>query len=130
MSRSKAIAVLFYLGAVLIGAVGGVALDRSVVRDWLDKSSRDPSTQRQTFATKLGLTKVQELSADSIFGAARRADSVLMAPALAQMMPLRPVRDSIMKAARDRFRAQLNADQQRTYDQMRAGRARPNDGRR
>lgn len=37
MQRSKLIAVLFYLGAVVIGAALGIAVDRKVVRDWMDR---------------------------------------------------------------------------------------------
>lgn len=112
MQRSKLIAVLFYLGAVVIGAALGIAVDRKVVRDWMDRRAQDQGKARQTFAQRLNLTPAQQAAADSIFGAARKADSVLMAPIAQQA-------DSVFKAARAEFRLRLTAEQQKAYEDMR-----------
>jgi len=122
MQRSKLIAVLFYLGAVVIGAALGIAVDRKVVRDWMDRRAQDPGKMRQTFAQRLNLTPAQQAAADSIFGSARKADSVLREP-------IRLKADSVFKAARDEFRLRLTAEQQKAYDEMRR-RPRPTDVRR
>lgn len=120
---SKAVAVAFYAGALLVGAVLGVAADRMFVNDRINAVQGNPQRQQQSFASKLGLTPDQEAAADSIFGDARRA-------AIALMAPIRPLQDSIFVAARAQFRAQLTEDQQKVYDDMNARRGRSGDGRR
>jgi len=125
MQRSKLIAVLFYLGAVVIGAAVGIGADRMLVRDWMDRRAQDPGKARQTFAQRLNLTPAQQAAADSIFGAARKADSVLREP-------IRLKADSVFKSARDELRLRLTAEQQKTYqayEDMRR-RPRPSDARR
>lgn len=112
MQRSKLIAVAFYLGAVIIGAALGVVADRGIVRDWMDRRAADQGKMRQTFAQRLSLTPAQQAAADSIFGAARKTDSILMAP-------IRQQADSVFRAARAEFRLRLTPEQLKTYDEMR-----------
>jgi hypothetical protein len=123
MQRSKAVAVAFYLGAVLVGAVIGASADRVFVEQRIDRVTRDQRAQQQTFASKLSLTPEQKSAADSIFDDARRAASLLMAP-------IRPQQDSIFVAARAQFRTRLTENQQKVYDEMNARRGRGSDGRR
>lgn len=124
MQRSKAVAVMFYLGAMLIGAVVGIAADRQLVDTRIQQAQqRDTARVRETFAQRLSLTPEQEAAADSIFGNARRAVSALMAP-------IRPIQDSITVAARAEFRTRLTPEQQVVYDQMTQRRGRNGDGRR
>jgi hypothetical protein len=123
MQRRKALAVGFYAGALLIGGVLGVAVDRLVVREWLDTRASDVRASRDRLATELGLSDDQRASLDSIYDAARRADSLLMAP-------VRPQRDSLWDAARSQLRAMLTPAQQATYDQMMQSRDRTSGTRR
>jgi hypothetical protein len=129
MQRSKLIAVGVYLGAVLIGGVVGIAMDRSA-RDRMDERAQDAGKARQTFAQRLGLSAEQQAAADSIFGRARRMDSLLFAPIRAQMRAIRPQADSAWSAARDEFRTRLTPDQQRAYDEMNERRQGSANGRR
>lgn len=129
MQQSKLIAIGVYLGAVLIGGVVGIAIDRSA-RDRMDERTQDAGKARQTFAQRLSLTPEQQAAADSIFGRARRSDSLLAAPIRAQMRAIRPQMDSVWNAARDEFRARLTPDQQRAYDEMNARRQGSANGRR
>src|SRR6185436_11572398 len=110
MSRSKAIAIAFYLGAVVVGAAIGIAVDRSFMRSRLDGIASDP---RQRFFDDLRLTPAQRTAWDSIRTATIRADSALMAPITMQAMPFRPQRDSIFKAMEAAHRALLTPEQQK-----------------
>jgi hypothetical protein len=135
MSRSKAIAVLFYLGAVVIGAALGIAVDRRVVRDRIDNVVQNP---REHMYAYLDLSPVQRASWDSIRGARAVADSILTAPIWAQMRPqlqaLAAQRDSLRHLTTASLRALLTAEQLELYDarqaQEQAQRQRSNDGRR
>jgi hypothetical protein len=127
MQRSKLVAVAFYLGAVLVGGVVGVGVDR-MTRERPTGERMEPNKARQTFAQRLSLTPEQQAAADSIFGALRLQDSLLWAPFRAQARTIRPQADSLARTARDEFRTRLTPDQQRAYDEMNAHRQR--DGRR
>jgi hypothetical protein len=76
------------------------------------------------------LTTVQRSAFDSIFGAARRADSLLMVPVTALAEPLQPQHDAIWNAANANFRARLTAEQQTLFDKRQARRPRPTNSRR
>jgi hypothetical protein len=135
MMRSKTIAVLFYLGAVVIGAAAGVAVDRKMVHQKIDRMRDDPRMSRDEFFTMLGLSETQRKSWDSIFDARRRADSILIAPVRAQERALRPQRDSIGNATYASLRALLSPEQVKLWDEFRTKqqderRQRPGDGRR
>jgi hypothetical protein len=113
MQRSKALAIAFYVGAIVIGGALGIAADRLVVAEWLDNRAQDVSASRDRLSAELGLSAAQRVTLDSIFDGARRADSTLMAP-------IRPQRDSLWVAARGHLRAMLTPEQQAIYDEMQA----------
>lgn len=123
MSRSKAIAVLFYLGAVVIGAALGIAADRTLVPAHLDRMAQNPRALRERFFTDLRFTPAQRTSWDSIRAAAWHQDSVLTAP-------IDPLRDSLRKATNAKLRALLSPDQLKLFDEQQVRRQRPSDGRR
>ncbi|HKS05519.1 MAG TPA: hypothetical protein VJR92_04325 [Gemmatimonadaceae bacterium] len=127
MPRSKALAVAVYLGAVVIGAAAGIAVDRMFVRDPMNQN---PMVMRNQFFTDLQFTPAQRTAWDSIRVAAQHADSVLHASIRAQLVPLRPQRDSIMKARDAALRALLTPEQQKMWDDRNARRQRSNDSRR
>lgn len=134
MSRSKAIAVLFYCSAILIGAAGGIAIDRKYVHGKVDQLRADPRMGSAEFFAYLGVTPAQKSSWDSVRTVARRADSVITASVRDQMKSLEPQRDSIRKATDASLRALLTPEQVKLWDEMRANdqarRQRMNDGRR
>lgn len=109
MTRTKSIALAFYLGAALAGAAIGVSVDRLAVRAqprWYDRRE-----MRTRLFDELHLTPVQRDSANLIFDDRNRRDSILMAP-------VRPATDSVNAQARQRLLQLLTPEQKSIYDQM------------
>jgi Spy/CpxP family protein refolding chaperone len=109
MTRTKSIALAFYLGAALAGAAVGVSVDRLVVRAqprWYDRKQ-----MRTRFFDDLHLTPAQRDSANVIFDERNRVDSVLQAPIRAAM-------DSANVQLRQRVSQLLTPEQKPIYDQM------------
>ncbi len=109
MTRTKSIALAFYLGAALAGAAIGVAVDRSVFREqprWYDRQA-----MRKLFFDDLHLTTAQRDSARQILDERNRMDSILRSP-------VRPATDSVNARADDRFQALLTPEQKTIYAQM------------
>jgi Spy/CpxP family protein refolding chaperone len=129
MQRSKFIALMFYVGALLVGAAVGITADRTLVRDWLNQQSVDGRDNRERFFAELRLTPEQRIAWDSIQMQARRGDSVLTAPLRAQIAPLRPQLDSIARVRDAALRALLTPEQQRLFDERQARRQRPGETR-
>jgi hypothetical protein len=103
MDRPKQQALLFLLGAVLVGGVLGFSADRVMQRrphSW---------AERTTMYDDIGLTPTQRTSADSLFDATNCA-------VVAVVSPLRPVMDSIRLDGRRKFRALLTPSQLATLD--------------
>jgi hypothetical protein len=109
MTRTKSIALAFYLGAALAGAAIGVAADRLMVRS--QPRLTDRRAMRTQFFNDLHLTQAQRDSANMIFDERNRADSILMAP-------VRPATDSVNAQARLRLQQLLTPEQKTIYDQM------------
>ncbi|MDE3152240.1 MAG: hypothetical protein KGL93_08330 [Gemmatimonadota bacterium] len=98
MQRPKQQAMLFLLGAVLVGGVLGFSADRVMQRrphSW---------AERTTMYDDIGLNATQRVAADSIWDATNCA-------LLQVAAPLHPVMDSIRLEGRRRFRALLTPDQ-------------------
>ena len=109
MTRTKTIALAFYLGAALAGAAIGVSVDRLAVRAqprWYHQRE-----MRARIWDDLHLTQAQRDSANLIFDERNRADSILMAP-------VRPATDSVNARARQRLLQLLTPEQKSIYDQM------------
>jgi Spy/CpxP family protein refolding chaperone len=109
MTRTKSIAITFYLGAALVGAAVGVSVDRLAVRSqprWYDRRE-----MRARFFDELHLTAAQRDSVNLIFDERNRRDSILMAP-------VRPATDSVNAQARQRISQLLTPEQKSIYDQM------------
>ncbi len=114
MTRSKSIALAFYLGAALAGAAVGVSADRLVVRAqprWYNGRE-----MRTRFFDDLRLTAAQRDSANRIFDERNRTDSILRAP-------VRPATDSVNAGAEHHFLQLLTPEQKSIYDQMQRGNA-------
>lgn len=109
MTRTKSIALAFYLGAALAGAAIGVAMDRLVVREqprWYDRRA-----MRTRLFDDLHLAPSQRDSANQIFDERNRMDSVLRAP-------VRPAIDSVNARADQRLQSLLTPEQKTIYAQM------------
>lgn len=127
--RSKTVALTIYLGAVIIGMVVGVAVDRRLVRPWQAARAQNQQAMQNRFASELNLTPEQKAASDSLFGragSARRADSLIWAPFRPQMIELRRQSDSVFTAARAEFRSRLTPEQQEIWDKRQARRNRSN----
>ena len=114
MTRTKSVALAFYLVAALAGAAVGVSVDRLMIRAqprWYDRRE-----MRAHFFDELRLTPAQRDSANVILDERNRKDSVLMAP-------IRPSRDSVSAELTTRLSQLLTPEQKTIYDQMQRGNA-------
>jgi Spy/CpxP family protein refolding chaperone len=109
MTRTKTVALAFYLGAALAGAAIGVAVDRMVVH--AEPSPFDRHAMRNQLFDDLHLTPAQRDSANAIFDERNRRDSILTAP-------VRPAMDSAGDQVRQRLLQLLTPEQKSIYDQM------------
>ncbi len=109
MTRSKSLALAFYLGAALAGAAIGVSVDRLVVQGrikWWDQRA-----MRARLFDQLNLTPEQRDSAGKILDERnRKQDSILV--------PVKPSLDSASVEARARLSQLLTSEQKAIYDQM------------
>lgn len=111
MTRTKQLALAFYLGAALAGAAIGVTVDRWVLRDRLVPRWWDQRAMRGRLADELKLDAAQRVALDTILDDRnRRYESV--------MNPVRPQLDSISDATRQRIRTLLTSEQLAIYEQM------------
>lgn len=111
MTRTKGMALAFYLAAMAAGAAIGVVVDRWVLREKLVREWADPRAMRGRLATDLQLDAAQRAQLDTILDSRNRRYDELMAP-------LRPALDSITTGARQQIRDLLTPEQQTVYDQM------------
>ncbi len=109
MTRTKGLALTFYLAAAVAGAAIGIAADRLLLTNPTTRLSI--RAMRDRFAKDLKLTASQRSSVDSILDSRFRAESVLV-------VPIRPQLDSVRADARQRISAILTPEQQRVYEQM------------
>lgn len=112
MTRTKGMALAFYLLAMAAGAAIGVTVDRFVLRERLMNEWSDPRAQRKSLADRLGMDATQRAQLDSILDARNRRFEEIMAP-------VRPLLDTVTVSARQRIRDLLTPEQQTVYDQMR-----------
>ncbi len=112
MTRSKSVALAFYLVAALAGAAVGVSVDRLMVHSqprWYDRRE-----MRSRFFDALHLTPGQRDSASAIFEERNRRDSILTAP-------VRSAMDSANAVLTQRLTQLLTPEQKTIYDQMQRG---------
>lgn len=115
MTRTKGLAIAFYVGAVVAGATIGIAVDRAVYRERLEERMRDPNAWREDFARELGLDATQRSAMDSIIDARDQSMEAVWEP-------MRPQFDSLRNDARARIRQLLTPEQQAKYDEMQRAR--------
>ena len=119
MQRSKHLAMMFLLGAVLVGGALGFTADRV----WLkDPSYNDPRASRALLSERLDLNAAQRAALDSILDERHRQfDSLLK--------PIRPQMDSIRMRSRAQIRALLTTPEQRERFEEILREPKPNDKR-
>ena len=109
IQRTKAQAIFFLLGAVLVGGALGFTANRAIERrDVLPKDQRSSRTQ---LADRLQLDNAQRRMLDSVLD--RRNDEMKLL-----IDPVRPRLDSLRFAARAVIRNKLSPAQQAAWDQV------------
>jgi len=113
MQNSKHLALMFLLGAVLVGGALGFTADRV----WLkDPGCNDPKCNRRLLYERLELDASQRAAWDSILDDRHRQFDSLF-------KPIRPQMDSIRMRSRAQLRALLTTpEQQARYDAIIADR--------
>jgi len=104
MQRSKNLAMMFLLGAVLVGGALGFTADRVWMRDYTICS--DPKASRALLYDRLELNAAQRSAWDSILDDRHRQFDSLF-------KPIRPQMDSIRARSRAQMRALLTTSEQR-----------------
>ena len=111
--RSKLLAALFLVGALLVGGALGFTADRVVGDRLLPRAeAAEPPAPRNAlddFAQEIGLTTAQRAAVDSIMDERHRIiDSI--------MKPVRPQISAAREAARKQIRQRLTPDQETRFD--------------
>ncbi|HJU90461.1 MAG TPA: hypothetical protein VJ672_13820 [Gemmatimonadaceae bacterium] len=108
MQRSKALALAFLLGTLLVGGVLGFTADRVMSGDRAC-SRMDRATMRELLARELSLSPSQRAAVDSLLDKRHRDMTAVMDP-------VRPRLDSIRDNTRAEIARLLNDDQRARYD--------------
>ena len=112
MLGSKNLAIMFLLGALLVGGALGFAADRYAVKDRLCAPKRSEAELRQAFYNDLELSAEQRTRWDALLDERQRA----MAAARAT---IRPRQDSIMESYRLRTTELLTPEQRERLEERR-----------
>ena len=108
MQRPKYVALLFVVGAVLVGSALGFSADRVLVRNRL--SARwSQRAAREQLHEDLGLSAAQRAAVDSILDARNARTETIMAP-------IKPQLDALKDSARAAIRLRLDPGQQAKWD--------------
>ena len=119
MQRSKHLAMMFLLGAVLVGGALGVTADRVWMKD---ASCNDPRASRALLSERLDLNDAQRAALDSILDDRHHQFDSLF-------KPIRPQMDSIRLRSRAQIRALLTTPEQRERFEAILREPKPNDKR-
>jgi hypothetical protein len=110
MQRSKVLALIALLGALVVGGAFGFTADRVLGRDPC-KNPSDRGAMRRFLAEELSLTPTQRVAVDSILDKRHRDMSVVIAP-------VKPRLDSIRDAARAEVNKLLDEKQRRRFQKL------------
>lgn len=113
MQGSKNLAVMFLLGATLVGGALGFAADRYVVRERLCAPKLSERELRVGFYDDVGLTAEQRVAWDALLDERQKS----MAAARAS---IKPKTDSIMESYRAKTMELLKPEQRERVEQHRA----------
>lgn len=109
LQRSKSLALMFLLGAALVGGALGFSADRYMTRAHRGCGSRS----REGFYDQIGLSPAQRTRMDTILDAQHRQVADLM-------RPIRPTLDAIKQRARAQIVTVLSPEQRARLDQFEA----------
>lgn len=109
VERTKAQAIFFLLGAVLVGGALGFTANRAI--EHRSEAPKDQRSSRDELAKRLGLDASQRVMMDSVLDARNEQMKSLIAP-------IRPRLDSVRFAARAVIRARLTEAQQERWDEV------------
>ncbi len=109
----KNLALMFLLGATLMGGALGFAADRYMVRDRLCAPKLSERQLREGFYNEVGLTAEQRLAWDELLDERQKAMTAARAA-------VKPKTDSIMERYREKTMQLLSADQRARVEQWRA----------
>jgi hypothetical protein len=112
--RSKALALIFLLGTLIVGGAVGFTVDRLLVRNAC-RDVADRKSLRRTLADRLELTPAQRVAVDSILDKRHRDMNAVYDVVRPQ---IQPQLDSIRAAARVEIAKLLDARQQTRFQQM------------
>ena len=112
MHRSKQTALVFLLGALLVGGALGFSADRVILKDQICLKGKDQKGLRHRMFNELDLTAEQRASMDSILDDRHRQMRALMAP-------IRPRLDSISEASWAQMTTILTDAQRSEFEAMR-----------
>lgn len=108
IERSKAQAIFFLLGAVLVGGALGFTANRAIEHRG---GHADQESSRAQLADRLGLDVSQRRMLDSVLNERNEKMKALLAP-------VRPQLDSLRFASRAVIRSRLTAEQRAEWDQF------------
>lgn len=111
MSPSKQQAVMFLLGAVLVGGALGFTADRVMIQDRICATDASVKDVRLSLAERLHLTKEQQRKVDSLLDDRHRQYEIVMAPIRDQM-------DSVKLHSRAQIRRLLDSAQVVAFDEF------------
>jgi hypothetical protein len=114
MQRSKALALVFLVGTLVVGGAVGFTVDRLLVKDSC-KNISDRQAFREQFAERLELTKAQRAAVDSILDKRHRDIKTVVDSVVS---PVRPRLDSIRIAARAEIFKLLDERQKPRFQQL------------
>jgi hypothetical protein len=112
--RSKALALIFLIGTLVVGGAVGFTVDRLLVRNTC-RDVADRKTLRRTLADRLELTPTQRVAVDSILDKRHRDMNAVYDVVRPQ---IQPKLDSIRIAARAEISKLLDARQRVRFLQM------------
>jgi hypothetical protein len=125
MRRSKALALVFLGGTLIVGAAAGFTVDRVLARKVCERSA-DRGSLREYLDRKLHLTVSQRAAVDSILDKRHRDWEAVMDPLQPQLdsaraavlAPVRPRLDSIRVTARGEIFKVLDEQQDPLFQQL------------
>jgi hypothetical protein len=111
MTQSKQQAMMFLLGAVLVGGALGFTADRVMIQDRICATDATKKDARALFAQRLSLTSEQELKVDSILDERHRQWEAVTAPVQGKL-------DSVKLHSRAQIRLLLTPQQSKAFDEF------------
>jgi uncharacterized protein YneF (UPF0154 family) len=114
MQRPKAVALMFLVGALVVGSVMGVFVDRMMLRDRLLPPRMGERQARQIFFDELGFTTEQQTAWNGILDERAKKVAALYAPVRQRADSIRDsYRPQMLQLLTKEQRSQLEAREQK-----------------